>query len=74
MTNVTCESIWIRDLLTKLGFTPECLMRLYCDNQVAIYIVENPVFHERTKHIKVNYDLVCQKIEENDCSGLTYFI
>jgi len=32
MMNVTCEMIWVRDLLTEFGLTPECPIRLYCDN------------------------------------------
>ena len=63
MANVTCELVWIKDLLTELDFAPLCPMILYCDNQI-IHIAENPVFHESTKHIEVNYHLVCQKIEE----------
>jgi len=63
MVNVNFELVWITDL-SKFDFLPECPMMLYCNNEVAIQIAENSVFHERTKHVEVNCSLVRQKIEE----------
>jgi len=49
-----CELLWIRRLLSKIGFTPKSGMNLYCDNKAAIAISQNPIHHDRTKHIKID--------------------
>ncbi|KAI5337174.1 hypothetical protein L3X38_016443 [Prunus dulcis] len=46
MASLTCELIWLRSLLNDLGFTDPEPMTLFCDNQAAIHIAANPVFHE----------------------------
>jgi len=53
-TDLICNLVWVKDLLMELSFTLESPMRMYYDNQTAIYIVENHVLHERTKHIEID--------------------
>ena len=61
MANATSELVWIRNHLLLLGF-PVSFARLYCDNQAALHIANNPVFHERTKHIEVDCHFVRERI------------
>ena len=46
-----CELLWLRSLMTEIGYTPSDEISLYCDNRAAIQIAQNPVQHDRTKHV-----------------------
>lgn len=60
MSAACSEIIWLRGLLTELGFSQEQPTPLHADNTSAIQIAANPVYHERTKHIEVD----CHSIRE----------
>ncbi|RVW33237.1 Retrovirus-related Pol polyprotein from transposon TNT 1-94 [Vitis vinifera] len=62
MALATCELIWLRHLLQELRFGKDEQMKLICDNQAALHIASNPVFHERTKHIEVDCHFIREKI------------
>ena len=63
MAAATSEIIWLRLLLHELGFNLDGRpTQLFCDNQAAIQIASNPVFHERTKHIEVDCHFIREKI------------
>ncbi|GAA0157903.1 transmembrane signal receptor [Lithospermum erythrorhizon] len=49
-----CELQWLTYLLADLKVPIEQPIPLWCDNQSTIYNTENPVFHERTKHIEMD--------------------
>lgn len=54
MAATACLLIWLKGLVSDLGLSHQALMSLMCDNQAAMHIAANPVFHERTKHIEVD--------------------
>ncbi|MFS7918608.1 putative RNA-directed DNA polymerase [Helianthus anomalus] len=58
------EVLWIRKLLTEIGFLPTTATKIMCDNKAAIQISENPVQHDRTKHVEVDRHFIKEKLEE----------
>ena len=62
MALATCELIWLKHLLQELRFGKDEQVKLICDNQAALHISSNPVFHERIKHIEVDCHFIREKI------------
>jgi hypothetical protein len=59
------EAIWLRKLVYGLFGDKLETMVVHCDIQSCIKLAENPVFHDRSKHIDMRYhyirDLVQRK-------------
>ncbi|KAJ9162828.1 hypothetical protein P3X46_022570, partial [Hevea brasiliensis] len=64
MAQSVCEVMWIFQLLDETGFKTPLPAKLWCDNQAALHIASNPVFHERTKHIEIDCHFVREKIQQ----------
>jgi hypothetical protein len=63
LASTTCELTWLNTLLHDLDVHHSKPMLLYCDNQAALHIAQNPVFHECTKHIEIDCHVVCEKLQ-----------
>ena len=51
--SASCEAVWLWKLLSELFDLPLEATSIFCDNQSCVKLSENPVFHDRSKHIEI---------------------
>ena len=54
----SCEALWLRKFMVDLFGQELRPTIIYCDNQSCIRLSENPVFHDRSKHIEIRYHFI----------------
>eukprot|EP00253_Pinus_taeda_P003168 PITA_03168 len=54
-SQATFEAIWMQNILVGLLGQMTDPTMIYCDNQSFIELSENPMFHDRSKHIDIHY-------------------
>lgn len=60
------ELVWLRRLIRTLdGKYRDEIPTFYVDNQSAVELIKNPVYHKRTKHIDLRYHYIRHKYEKN---------
>ena len=66
LTAAVKEATWLRLLLTELGVLDQseqfARILIKTDNQAAKALAENPVQHDRTKHIDIQFHYVRDEI------------
>ena len=58
------ESVWLRKLFSEIcGHVLDTTVIL-CDNQSGIFLTENPMFHDRSKHIDIRYPFIRDMVQQ----------
>ena len=62
MATTVSEILLTRWLLTEFHVEFHAPIPLLCDNNSACHIAHNPVFHERTKHVEMDYYFLRERV------------
>ena len=63
MSQGLSEMLWVRNLLSELKVLRQGHLNVWCDNQSAISIANNPVQHDRTKHVEIDRFFIKEKLD-----------
>eukprot|EP00253_Pinus_taeda_P031760 PITA_31760 len=63
-SQASCEAIWLRKLLYGLFDQELRPMVIHYDNQSCIKLMDNPVFHDRSKHIDIRYHFIRDYVQK----------
>ena len=65
MAEAAKEAKWLSGLMDEIGWRKKPTT-LYCDNQGALTLAENPGIHARTKHIEVQHHFIQKQVERGE--------
>lgn len=63
LADTTCEVSWFNLLLSELQVPQTLPVVVYIDNQAALDIAADPVFHPQTKHFALDCHFVRQQVQ-----------
>ena len=66
VTTVTCEAIWLRQLVSELGIDTVGPTPIHIDNRAAIELTKDSKFHAYTKHINIKHHYIHDMIKDQD--------
>ncbi|GJR34210.1 gag/pol polyprotein [Tanacetum coccineum] len=66
LADTVAQLTWLQALLNELVIRSSSTPILWCDNLGATYLSANPIFHARTKHVKIDYHFVREKVAQGD--------
>jgi hypothetical protein len=59
----TKEAVWLRTLFLELDQISSKPTTLMIDNQSAMALAKNAMFHDRTKHIAIRHHFIREKLD-----------
>lgn len=58
------EVVWLRQLLSDFGYKQHNPTILRCDNQGALALSKNPLYHSRSKHFNIVFHWIREKVDD----------
>jgi hypothetical protein len=58
------QAMWLSKLLAELLGRHVEVVELKVDSKSTLALAKNPVFHERSKHIRIKYHFICSYLED----------
>lgn len=65
LAKAMAKAVWLRKLLSELGFPQPNPTTIYPESQSAIALSENPKYHSRSKHMETQYHFIREKYLTN---------
>ncbi|WVZ11324.1 hypothetical protein V8G54_015854 [Vigna mungo] len=65
------QALWLKKILVDLNMKQERCTEIFVDNQAAISISSNPVFHGKTKHFNIKLFFL-REVQKEGTVSLTY--
>jgi hypothetical protein len=60
------QAMWLRNLLSELTRTKPKLVTLFVDNNYAVQLMKNLVFHRRSKQIDIKHHYIRECVEHGE--------
>ena len=67
-THTAKQMTWTHCLLDEIGLEQRDPPPIHCDNLSAITITHDVTYHARTRHIKIYYHFICERVASNEAS------
>ena len=58
------ECVWIRELMNEIGFTLKKPTEIYEDNESTLFLSNNPVSSDRSKHFRLRWHYLRQCVRD----------
>ncbi|GJY85512.1 retrovirus-related pol polyprotein from transposon TNT 1-94 [Tanacetum coccineum] len=62
----SCQAVWPRRILKDVGHEQVKPTIIKCDNKSAVLLARNPIYHSRTKHIKIKHHYIRELIANGE--------
>ena len=62
----TCQAVWLRRLLKDISNIQKEPTPIYYDNNSAISLSKNHVFHKKSKHIDTHFHFIRELVNDGD--------